>query len=49
MDQTTSTGMPAHGLGEIGTLVPAAGRRENARGRLTAKKEQPAGAVVADN
>lgn len=29
------SGMPPFGLGEAGTLVPAAGRRESARGRIT--------------
>ncbi len=28
------SGMPAHGLGKVGRLVPAVGRRETARGRL---------------
>lgn len=33
------SGMPAHGLGKVGTLVPATARRESARGRLTAREE----------
>ena len=30
------SGMPACGLGQPGPLVPAAGHRESARGRITA-------------
>jgi hypothetical protein len=40
------SGMPAHGLGKAGALVPAAGRRESARGRLTAREAE---AVAGDN
>jgi len=36
------SGMPAHGLGKVGSLVPASGRRENARGRLKAREEEVA-------
>jgi hypothetical protein len=38
------SGVPARGLGKAGTLVPAAGRREHARGRLTARQEEAAAA-----
>ena len=33
------SGMPARGLGKVGRLVPAAGRRESARGRLQGREE----------
>ena len=33
------SGMPARGLGKVGRLVPAAGRRESARGRLHGREE----------
>ena len=36
------SGMPTHGLGKVATLVPAAGRREDARGRLQAREAQAA-------
>jgi hypothetical protein len=39
--ETVYSGMPPIGLGKAGTLVPATGARESARGRMTAK----AGAV----
>ena len=29
------SGMPPFGLGKVGTLVPAAGRNDTARGRIT--------------
>ena len=32
--ETVYSGMPPHGLGAAGKLVPASGRRESARGRL---------------
>jgi hypothetical protein len=32
--ETVYSGMPPHGLGKVGTLVPATGKRESARGRL---------------
>jgi len=35
------SGMPPFGLGQAGTLVPASGRRESARGRLTAGAGEP--------
>ena len=35
------SGMPAFGLGKIGELVPATGRRESARGRLGCMTEAP--------
>jgi hypothetical protein len=35
------SGMPAFGLGKIGALVPATGRRESARGRLRLVEEVP--------
>jgi hypothetical protein len=35
------SGMPAFGLGKIGELVPATGRRESARGRLGRMTEAP--------
>lgn len=38
------SGMPAYGLGKVGTLVPAAGRRADARGRLKARDEAAAAA-----
>lgn len=34
--ETVYRGMPAFGLGAVGTLLPATGRREHARGRLRA-------------
>jgi hypothetical protein len=36
------SGMPAFGLGEVGRLVPAAGRKESARGRIGALAESRA-------
>lgn len=30
--------MPAFGLGRVGTLVPASGQRDSARGRMTGAK-----------
>lgn len=33
------SGMPARGLGKVGRLVPAAGRRESARGRIGVPQE----------
>lgn len=45
------SGMPPFGLGRVGTLVPASGRRESARGRLadarTTGSDQLAGATDA--
>ena len=35
------SGMPEHGLGKVGRLVPASGRRESARGRLQAGVDIP--------
>ena len=35
------SGMPPFGLGRVGTLVPASGRRESARGRIAAQSSQP--------
>jgi hypothetical protein len=35
------SGMPAFGLGKVGELVPAGGRRESARGRLRLATEAP--------
>jgi hypothetical protein len=32
--ETVYSGMPPFGLGKVGTLVPASGRRESARGRF---------------
>ncbi len=32
--ETVYSGMPPHGLGSVGRLVPASGRRESARNRL---------------
>jgi hypothetical protein len=32
--ETVYSGMPPHGLGAAGTLVPASGKKESARGRL---------------
>src|SRR5215210_6937676 len=43
------SGMPAYGLGKVGALVPAAGRRESARGRLRAREEDVAEPVIADD
>ena len=34
------SGMPPFGLGQAGTLVPAAGRRDSARARITAAAER---------
>ena len=34
--EAIDSGMPPFGLGEAATLVPAAGHRDSARGRLTA-------------
>ncbi len=31
------SGMPAHGLGRVGTLLAATGRRESARGRISSE------------
>jgi fumigallin biosynthesis monooxygenase-like protein len=33
------SGMPPFGMGQVGTLVPASGRRETARGRITAESQ----------
>jgi hypothetical protein len=33
------SGMPPFGLGKVGTLAPASGRRETARGRITAESQ----------
>jgi len=38
--ETVYSGMPPFGLGKIGRLVPASGRRESARGRM-AERPQP--------
>jgi hypothetical protein len=32
--ETVYSGMPRYGLGKVGTLIPASGRRDSARGRL---------------
>ena len=34
--ETVYSGMPPHGLGKVGTLVPASGKRETARDRFDA-------------
>jgi hypothetical protein len=39
--ETVYSGMPPFGLGKAGKLVPASGRRESARGRMTARESQP--------
>jgi hypothetical protein len=33
-------GMPAFGLGQVGRLIPAQGRRDNARGRIASTSGQ---------
>jgi Monooxygenase af470-like len=43
------SGMPAYGLGKVGTLVPAVGRREQARGRLQGREQVAAEAAIADD
>ena len=43
------SGMPAHGLGKVGALVPAAGQRDSARGRLRAREEAVAATAMADD
>jgi hypothetical protein len=43
--ETVYSGMPPFGLGKVGKLVPASGRRESARGRFVrAGSPEPAGA-----
>ena len=37
--ETVYSGMPPFGLGNVGTLVPASGRRDAARGRFGARVE----------
>jgi len=39
--ESVYSGMPPFGLGTVGRLVPASGRRESARGRMTAQSPQP--------
>jgi fumigallin biosynthesis monooxygenase-like protein len=39
--ETIYSGMPPHGLGKVGKLAPASGRRESARGRMVTQASQP--------
>ena len=41
--ESVYSGMPPFGLGKVGKLVPASGRQESARGRITAPSSQPVG------
>jgi len=38
------SGMPRHGLGRVGKLIPAAGRKEFARGRISRDRVDPSSA-----
>jgi len=42
------SGMPAFGLGKAGRMIPAAGRRESARGRLVRMGAPPYAEALAD-
>jgi Monooxygenase af470-like len=43
--ETVYSGMPPFGLGKVGALVPASGRRESARGRFV-RAESPEAAAT---
>ena len=45
--ETVYSGMPAVGLGKAGTLIPAGGRREEARGRMQARDQEGQGVTEA--
>jgi hypothetical protein len=44
--ETVYSGVPPVGLGKVGTLVPASGKRESARGRFDARRGSPDPAVT---
>ena len=47
--ETVYTGMPPIGLGKVGKLLPASGRREAARGRFGARRGSPEPANTSPN